>query len=355
MTVDRNEPWQAFLRDQHARRDATISQVLDDYLADLERRRGPRPTLRSKLKHAAEAFGPYQAADVGPAWISAWVDYLRGRLSEKTVSTILAAFSAALSLGVETGALAHNPVKTMRYRPSGRSRKDPGRSRREVLSVPQATKMVCDPSIPFFHRLLYGILLLTGARFSEAAGLEVRDVSPADPFHQLLIERQVSAYGGQLIERTKTNRSRQCPVGPPLASLLAEAPQEFRRAFGRDQTPRDPLAPYPAINPEGVHPAPLVPGRWTEKTALRAWHADLIAVGIPHPSSAPRRLHSTRHTFVSLLRRAGADKDAVRAIVNDSAGSAGDVLDTYQHLDWPSLCAAVALLKLGPSVEPKGA
>jgi hypothetical protein len=86
----------------------------------------------------------------------------------------------------------------------------------------------------------------------------------------------------------------------------------------------------------------IVPSRtWkcrSSGTSHKGPQDDCAALGIPG-----RRVHDTRHTFISLARRDGARKDVLERITHNAAG---DIVDRYTTFDWAPLCEAVASLRL---------
>ena len=71
---------------------------------------------------------------------------------------------------------------------------------------------------------------------------------------------------------------------------------------------------------------------------LEIFHADLDALGFRR-----RRFHDARRTFVSVALGDGAHRDMLRWVTHDGDGS---VLDGYTSPPWPSLCEAVAVLRV---------
>jgi integrase len=125
-----------------------------------------------------------------------------------------------------------------------------------------------------------------------------------------------------------------------LGAILIKARARIEERIERALRPTDPICCYF----RGYYPTE--PLRWAQTSALRAWHRDLEQLGVPHPISGPRRLHSTRHTFITHLLRAGAQREAVKEITH-TKGRARDAFDLYDHhIDWDSLCAAVARLEV---------
>ncbi len=71
---------------------------------------------------------------------------------------------------------------------------------------------------------------------------------------------------------------------------------------------------------------------------LGRFHGDLDKLGLRR-----RRQYDSRRTFISLARGDGARKDVLCWVTH---GPEGDVFDDYTTLPWPTLCAAVACLRI---------
>lgn len=78
----------------------------------------------------------------------------------------------------------------------------------------------------------------------------------------------------------------------------------------------------------------------------REWQAIQKAAGVQHPDGRPWHLHETRHAAASLLIKQGVDRNAVAALLGQSA-----LVETYVHVDDESLNRALgawaAVLELG--------
>lgn len=132
-----------------------------------------------------------------------------------------------------------------------------------------------------------------------------------------------------------------------LNPWYVEARARAWRKLSREPTTHDAIVPYDVPRSGGAqHP-------WNERQALISWHKDLEASGVPPPASGPRRLHSTRHTVITRMIRAGADWRAINLITHagwgDSSTFRGYVhlgIREGVHLEWSDLCEAVGKLQL---------
>lgn len=164
------------------------------------------------------------------------------------------------------------------------------------------------------------------------------DLRAVGPLHQLRIERSWSCRR-QCLTPTKTGVARSVPVHPKLFALLETWRREQRHRLRRPVADTDLICPRTPLRwfEGGVY--------WGQTTLLRRWHEVLERAGVAHPATGPRRLHAARHTFASLLVRAGAAERSVRAITHDSTAD-GSTFARYVHLDWSSLCEAVLKLEI---------
>ena len=81
---------------------------------------------------------------------------------------------------------------------------------------------------------------------------------------------------------------------------------------------------------------------------------ELMALGIPDPVSGPRRLHATRHTFVSQCLRLEAPERALQPVTHSTKSLQSErssSFSLYAHLDWAATCKAVARLERALAVR----
>lgn len=321
--------------------DLTIAQLAQAYLDAAELEGRDLASFRTPIRlHILPAFGDMPARELTPATISGWVQALLGAgYAESTVNARLSLLGTICRHGVGAGVLERNPVRDLPSRPS-RAPTDPGKAAGEVLSLEQLRALLSylDDSAPAELRAVLYVLLLTGARVGEASALTWGDLRYVGPLSQLRIERSWSCRQ-QRVAGTKTGAARSVPVHPRLLALLEEWRLQQRHRLRRPVADTDLICPRTPLRwfEGGVY--------WGQTTLLRRWHEALLAAGIDHPATGPRRLHAARHTFDSLLVRAGAAERSVRAITHDSTAD-GSTFSRYVHLDWPSLCEAVLKLEI---------
>ncbi len=209
---------------------------------------------------------------------------------------------------------------------SARSRTPGAYTRVELVSL------ISDERIPLDRLILHALMLLTGMRHGEASGLKWKMIDEqARPLWAIDLRTQ---YDGKPLKGKGQagGNPREIPVHPVLAIILAEWKREgFAKIYGRAPMPDD----Y------------VVPTRRRGKRAMsfRKPHAsleshtrDCEAIGI-----APRRVHDMRHTFISLARGDGADRDILEKVTHNAKGK---MIDHYTHLDFTPKCRAVAALRL---------
>lgn len=340
-SVETLQPWALFLFER-TERSATVAELATEFLAGLGRDGRLDLDHRSALtRHIVPAFGPLSARDLRAAHIEAWLrSYTAAGYAPLTVRKHLSLLAGLLAYARKTGALDHDPVSAVDPETiPGRQARDPDRSAREMLTLQEVRTILRSGAIRPFNRLFWSVLLLTGARLGEAAGFSWGDWDERRrPLGQLELRQQwhtkLRRFGP-----TKDKRSRSLPVHPALADLLRRCRAYYARRYGRDPGPDDPLCPMETgTDYTGQR-------RWTQKTALARWRRDLEVLGL----DSHRTVHSTRHTFVSLLINAGAAERPARSLTHAATG--GSAYDRYVHLSWEAKCAAVLMLDLGGKTE----
>jgi len=339
-----SEGWRAFLPERRTAA-STIGELLDAWRAHLERTadrslRDKRSAIEQKLRPSFGRLTAEEFAELGPGCVEAYAAWLSstGR-APKTVRKEVSFLSSFCEFAVGTRALPENPVRKVRRGAlPANAPTDPGRAAAEVLTPEELELVLFCPSIPWVRRRLWSLMALTGARLGEASALTWGAYNARRrPLGELIIDRSWDCRDGRLILETKTHLVRRVPVHPLLARVLRAARRWDEDELGRELRPDELLAPY--VDEHGAR------SHWHESTALRHWHADLEAAGVS-PTSRPRRIHALRHTFASLLRRAGGDREAVRQITHIGEAP-NDAFATYEHLDWQTLCRAIGALELG--------
>ncbi len=171
-----------------------------------------------------------------------------------------------------------------------------------VYTRDEAETLLSSEDVPIDRRAMYGLMMLAGLRSSEATGRTWRDYDPtAEPLGRLTVATQ--ADGTDADRETKTGETRDVPVHPTLAALLAEWKLSgFPMMFGRHPRPGDPIVPSSVSprarlkfrSPSGVY----------EQLARDLKRLELRRV--------PSLRHAMRATFLSLLEIDGANMAIAR-------------------------------------------
>ncbi|MGH8996061.1 MAG: tyrosine-type recombinase/integrase [Acidimicrobiales bacterium] len=160
-----------------------------------------------------------------PSHVKGCVDAMAAKLAPATVRTNLGVLKAVMNAAVDADLLARSPVRNLRLS-SGPPRRRPTLTLGERSALAGATP-------PGFRALVLTTGLL-GLRWSEAAGLRVRDV---DFLRRAISVHQTLAEVGGVVEvaPTKSSASRRTLSAPPfLIDELARHLAEHRSGAGPD-------------------------------------------------------------------------------------------------------------------------
>ena len=270
-------------------------------------------------------------AEVRPTQIRGYVHVIKnkesqrgGVLSPRTVRHIYSALRTLFQDAVVEELMLANPCVLRRgdLPPKADSRNFDRQA--AVFERAEVEALISDERIPEDRRTLYALMQLTGMRPGEAAALQWRDWDrDLKPLGRLRVAKSYDPRK-KLVKGTKTGVSRNVPVHPTLAKVLAAWKLEgWQRAFGSVPSGENLIVP----NREGGHRGSKL---------LRQFHGDLANLGM-----RPRRNYDSRRTFISLGQAAGASKDILRWVTH---GSAQDIVDQYTTIPWPALCEHVAKL-----------
>jgi integrase len=294
---------------------------------------------RTRLRlHFVPYLGDMKIEDIRPRDIIAWVKRLRAEsnLEAKAIINVYGTVRTMFKHAVIDELIAATPCVLPENVLPPKPSKEPG-----IYEKAAVLKLITDERVPLDRRVFYALAFLTGMRHGELAGRRWKDWDrDAEPLTALHVRTQ---YNDQPLKSPDGKlRPRTVPVHPLLAEMLTAWRDEgFPRQFGRKPEPEDFLVP--SRRGPRAH-------RTVRRSLTNLVERDCPAVGVE-----PLTFHRTRDTFVSLCRRAGAPKDVVERITHNASGS---VIDSYTHLDWTPLCAAVLLVQLplaaGPALPPAG-
>ena len=237
-----------------------------------------------------------------------------GKLSDKSISNLMGVLSVVFRDATIEEVISVNPYIMPRgvLKRSGEKREPYSVEEARLLMAPEA-------GLPQF--VWNAIAFYTGARCGEVCGLRWKDWNEAPALlGALSVERQ---YDGLVL---KTERPRVVPVHPSLASVLRGWRKLWAVIYLYQPDPEDFIVPQQ----DGT--------ARTRHGAYKAWRRGCDAVGVTN-----RSVHSTRHTFITLTLRGGADRRIVERITHNPKG---DIVDVYTSHDWRQFCDAVLCLNL---------
>ena len=319
----------------------------------------------------------------------------KGDMAPRTARSVYFLLHTLFSDAIEDELLEHNPCalrNKSRYIPE-KEDKDPTWRPRAVYSRKEVEQLISDPRIPEYRRTRYALVFLTGMRINEVAARLWRDYDEqAEPLGRLLV---LTSYNRRkkIIKGTKTSVSRQVPVHPTLAKILAAWKlRGFRDYVGRPPREDDPIVPFVdggiphnagSSNPNakltddqvaeirsrrqagestrtigsrmgvshktisliarGLSRTPRAPTQaqiqlFRDNIALRELHSDLAMLGL-----RLRTMHNGRRTNITLTLAGGASKVLLRPMTH---GSKEDQIDDYHSVAWETLCQEVLKLKV---------
>ena len=200
-----------------------------------------------------------------------------------------------------------------------------------VYSRGEIQDLICDERVPWNRRVTYALLFLTGSRIGEIVARRWVDYVPdMAPLGQINVLDQ---HGG---EDTKTGTTREVPVHPVLAAVLAKWRLEGFPLFFKRRA-RDDDYIVPRLRTRGGKPATV-----HYQDSRRVWvdlQADLTMLG-----HRRRRVHDMRRTLASLAIGDGADKYLLKWITHGRQKE--DVFDEYVEPPWPALCEQISCLRI---------
>ena len=173
--------------------------------------------------HLIPSLGARPLASITPAHVKGCVDAMGAKLAPTTVLTNLGVLKSVTNAAIDADLLARSPVRNLRL--------SSGPPRRRPTLTPGELSHLAEAMPPTFRALVLTAGLL-GLRWSEAAGLRVRDV---DFLHRAIPVHQTLAEVGGIVEvaPTKSRASRRTLSAPPF--LIDELEVDLQHA---DYAPR---------------------------------------------------------------------------------------------------------------------
>ena len=283
--------------------------------------------------HILPAVGSMPLGEVRPLHIVRIVDGLKA--DKKAPKTIRNVYSVMKSLWRDA-----QIMDLCKYSPcilTGRQLgkihdKDLGWRAGAVFTREEVLLLIMDKRLPFWRRVMWGLLTLGMLRDGEMCGLRWKQLDLSEkPLGRITV---VTSYDE---DTTKTETERWMPVHPHLNSLLwLWKATGWAEEQGRQPTDEDLVMPAPRPNNRGRRKAL---GSILDKDYVwKRLDRDLKTLGLRH-----RRVHDLRRTGISLARDNGADE----FILKRGTHSPGkDIMSLYTTVAWEKLCAEVVKLSL---------
>ncbi len=292
------------------------------------------------------ALGSTELAKVTPRDVARFVAELRALPSPKTekppaprtVRNIYDVVRRALKAAVFEGMLASDPTTSLpsAARPRVVDAKPEARAGYR-LGLEQVVAML--RASTWRWRVLWTLLVFTGARLGEALALRWRDIVADAPLRRVVIARQVH-HRTREITATKTRELRCVPEHPSLrAALDAWRRDGWPAEYGREPTEDDLILPARGKPGRRWGAADGSGGPLWAQDVYRALQRDLKAALVPG-----HRVHDLRHTFASLCADAGMRENVAARWTHTPGGASARHL--YALPSWAAQCAEMMLLRL---------
>jgi integrase len=243
----------------------------------------------------------------------------RKPLSDKSINNVLHACRTMFRTAVREDLLDNQPVtlepRTLRLQ---------AEKERETYEPGEVHQVLTCVGLPEHERVFCALSFYTGMRLGEVCGRRIRDILDAPILPALDISTQ---YDDQPL---KTDSPRLIPMHPELREILTTWLEGgFALYTTRAPEPEDFIVPNA--------------GPWARRTSHTKKSGNMMMqrafalAGVRY-----RTVHSTRHTFISMARRAGVDSFRVDLLTHNRKRTQ---IDRYTHTDWEPLCAAVSLVR----------
>ncbi len=250
-------------------------------------------------------------------------------LAPKTIRHIYFSAHSLFERAVRRDLILANPCRLERGELPARVDKDPGWRPTAVYRRDEVEMLISAPAISEWRRVFYALLFLTGGRFGEISARRWRDyMADETPLGRLIVSSSFQSKTKRE-KSTKTGQTREVPVHPTLAAILASwRLAGWEQTMGRRPAENDLIVPFPL---DGEH--------LDAQVMRRRLHKDLVALGY-----RTRRQHDTRRTFISLCLSDCARKEILQWVTHGRPRA--DQMDDYTTLLWAPRCEEVAKLKI---------
>lgn len=262
--------------------------------------------------HVQPEWGGVRLADLRHSAVAEWVTQLEIDQSTGVAARALDMLTSMCGIAIRDNVIDRNPCDGIVIKPA--------QGREQIILTREQLDTVAEVMAPY--GLAVRVLGLTGMRWGELAGLQVRDLDAKR--RRIHIRRHVTEVGGVLdtVDGTKTGARRTVTAPKTLIDELA------KQAKGR--MPTDPLVP---ATRGGILRHSAVYRHWRKH--VNAPPAKAKPKGKTGPQKVggmglDAHIHDLRHTAASLLIQAGADVKVLQRQLGHK--SATLTLDLYGHM-----------------------
>jgi len=333
----------------------TVGAWCDDWLGKQKYPEAAKDRRRTKaalplVDAHGWSLGALAISKITPQDVARWLELVRARKTvrsqkppaPRTVRNTLDPVARALRGAVFHQLLVQDPTAVLPtdIRPQAVDA-DPTVRRDYQMPRAEVEVLLGEPSIEPRWMVVWFVLLLTGARVSEAVALRWRDLLDDRPLRRVKITRQIH-HRTRKVSALKTQACRDVPEHPLLRVVLDWwAGEGWLAEYGRAPTPEDFLVPVRAGTGRRRGDRVGAGGPLWQQAVWDALQRDLEACGIQS-----HRIHDLRHTLASLCADAGMEENVASRWTHAPTSKSSRHL--YAVPSWDRQCAEMIKLKLSP-------
>lgn len=290
----------------------TLAQYIPVWTAQRDNRTATKDAQMMRDHVLPYGIAKVKLSEVRPRHTKALVDDLRAKgLSDKSISNVLGALHTLFRDALIAEFVYTQPVVLPKRTLKRTRAEDP-----EIYQPAECRALMANKNTDPRARLMWALGLCAGLRQGEIVGRQWKDFRAAAGLQAMHVRTQ---YDGQPL---KTDRPRVVPVHPVLEQALMGWADIWAMLMGRAPRPEDFVIPDPKTE-RGL----------TKNQSYKMLRASAETAGVPWHG-----VHSTRHTFITLARRGGANITDLEKVTHNARGG---IVDGYTRQDWEPLCDVV--------------
>ena len=265
-------------------------------------------------KHIVPALGHLKFEEIRPAHIEKFMSG-KSELSKSAQQHIKIALGAIFDTAIDNGFCLSNPCRKITVK------KDKDQTPKVFPKDDIAALLEIAPSVEYGYVL--ELLLYTGMRIGEAAGLQWRDIDRKEGIITVRHSVARKEGGGYYLKTTKSGKERYIGINSKLAALLDRIPVSGLYVLARSE-----FEFWDTFQVDKQY-----------QSAFRAINTELKRLGrCPVAYLSP---HKCRHTYATYLLKGGANLREVQQLLGHS--SVG-VTEIYTHVDTEDIKSSVSKL-----------